>query len=157
MYFKRLAFICAEILLIAAQGTELSNDVFIISICLVVTKISLVEDEGRSWGVVRTFFFFFFGRLRLPNDNVSCIPGTEWVIESFRVKHFQWLGNQDVSAKKKKKKHRLHSAQFVMPKEKGCNHHPRNRSRCEQVVELFSHWQKSREIRRYRRLHELRQ
>ena len=48
MYFKRLAFISAGILLIAPQGTELSSDVFIVSIGLVVAKISPVEDEEHG-------------------------------------------------------------------------------------------------------------
>ena len=39
-YFQRLSYNCAGILLNAVQGTELSSDVFIILIGLVVAKIS---------------------------------------------------------------------------------------------------------------------
>ena len=55
LYFKRLMLISAGIFLVAAQGTELSNDVFIIPIGLVVAKISPVEDEGRAWSCTHIF------------------------------------------------------------------------------------------------------
>ena len=46
MYFRHLTFICAGyIFLIAAKGTELSNDVFITPIGVVVADILAVVDE----------------------------------------------------------------------------------------------------------------